>query len=376
MFYYIKKLLRIIYLFDTRLRYTLIYKIMGKVNIVWIIQAKVRDMNRFINNPDYVVDDMIKGYVKAHSALVSQSTRNSHVVKYKNAPVKGKVGIVTGGGSGHEPAFLGYVGRNMVDAVAVGEVFSSPPAQAFYDAIIEADSGEGVACLFGNYAGDTMNVKMAQMMADEDEIIVKTVIANDDIASSPKETKEKRHGIAGGVFMWKVGGAKAALGGTLDEVIESAQKAIDNTRSICVGLSPCVIPAVGKPNFQIEDGKMEFGVGHHGEPGLKVEDIKLANEIAREMTDSILDDMDIEGGSEVSVIVSGLGSTPLMELYILYDEIEKCLKENEISVYKVFVGNYVTSLDMNGAALTIMKLDKELKELLDFEAESKGIEIH
>ena len=376
MFYYIKKLLRIIYLFDTRLRYTLIYKIMGKVNIVWIIQAKVRDMNRFINNPDYVVDDMIKGYVKAHSALVSQSTRNSHVVKYKNAPVKGKVGIVTGGGSGHEPAFLGYVGRNMVDAVAVGEVFSSPPAQAFYDAIIEADSGEGVACLFGNYAGDTMNVKMAQMMADEDEIIVKTVIANDDIASSPKETKEKRHGIAGGVFMWKVGGAKAALGGTLDEVIESAQKAIDNTRSICVGLSPCVIPAVGKPNFQIEDGKMEFGVGHHGEPGLKVEDIKLANEIAREMTDSILDDMDIEGGSEVSVIVSGLGSIPLMELYILYDEIEKCLKENEISVYKVFVGNYVTSLDMNGAALTIMKLDKELKELLDFEAESKGIEIH
>lgn len=333
-------------------------------------------MNRFINNPDYVVDDMIKGYVKAHSALVSQSTRNSHVVKYKNAPVKGKVGIVTGGGSGHEPAFLGYVGRNMVDAVAVGEVFSSPPAQAFYDAIIEADSGEGVACLFGNYAGDTMNVKMAQMMADEDEIIVKTVIANDDIASSPKETKEKRHGIAGGVFMWKVGGAKAALGGTLDEVIESAQKAIDNTRSICVGLSPCVIPAVGKPNFQIEDGKMEFGVGHHGEPGLKVEDIKLANEIAREMTDSILDDMDIEGGSEVSVIVSGLGSIPLMELYILYDEIEKCLKENEISVYKVFVGNYVTSLDMNGAALTIMKLDKELKELLDFEAESKGIEIH
>ena len=150
MFYYIKKLLRIIYLFDTRLRYTLIYKIMGKVNIVWIIQAKVRDMNRFINNPDYVVDDMIKGYVKAHSGLVSQSTRNSHVVKYKNAPVKGKVGIVTGGGSGHEPAFLGYVGRNMVDAVAVGEVFSSPPAQAFYDAIIEADSGEGVACLFGN----------------------------------------------------------------------------------------------------------------------------------------------------------------------------------------------------------------------------------
>lgn len=333
-------------------------------------------MNRFINNPDYVVDDMIKGYVKAHKNLVSQSERNTHVVKYTKAPIKGKVGIVTGGGSGHEPAFLGYVGKNMVDAVAIGEVFSSPPAQAFYDAFVEADSGAGVACLFGNYAGDTMNVKMAQMMAEDDDITVKTVIANDDVASSPKETKEKRHGIAGGVFMWKVGGARAALGGSLDEVIESAQKAVNNTRSICVGLSPCIIPAVGKPNFKIEEGKMEFGVGHHGEPGMKIEDVKSANEIAREMTSTILNDIEIKPDSEVAVIVSGLGATPLMELYILYDEIEKYLSENKISVYKVFVGNYVTSLDMNGTALTIMKLDDELKMLLDYEAESKGIEIH
>lgn len=333
-------------------------------------------MNRFINNPDYVVDDMIKGYVKAHKNLVSQSERNTHVVKYTKAPIKGKVGIVTGGGSGHEPAFLGYVGKNMVDAVAIGEVFSSPPAQAFYDAFVEADSGAGVACLFGNYAGDTMNVKMAQMMAEDDDITVKTVIANDDVASSPKETKEKRHGIAGGVFMWKVGGARAALGGSLGEVIESAQKAVNNTRSICVGLSPCIIPAVGKPNFKIEEGKMEFGVGHHGEPGMKIEDVKSANEIAREMTSTILNDIEIKPDSEVAVIVSGLGATPLMELYILYDEIEKYLSENKISVYKVFVGNYVTSLDMNGTALTIMKLDDELKMLLDYEAESKGIEIH
>lgn len=333
-------------------------------------------MNRFINNPDYVVDDMIKGYVKAHKNLVSQSERNTHVVKYTKAPIKGKVGIVTGGGSGHEPAFLGYVGKNMVDAVAIGEVFSSPPAQAFYDAFVEADSGAGVACLFGNYAGDTMNVKMAQMMAEDDDITVKTVIANDDVASSPKETKEKRHGIAGGVFMWKVGGARAALGGSLYEVIESAQKAVNNTRSICVGLSPCIIPAVGKPNFKIEEGKMEFGVGHHGEPGMKIEDVKSANEIAREMTSTILNDIEIKPDSEVAVIVSGLGATPLMELYILYDEIEKYLSENKISVYKVFVGNYVTSLDMNGTALTIMKLDDELKMLLDYEAESKGIEIH
>ncbi len=263
----------------------------------------------------------------------------------------------------------------MMQAVAVGDVLSSPSAQAFYDAFMAADSGNGVACLFGNYAGDNMNVKMAVRKAKKQGVTVKFVTANDDVASSPKETKEKRHGIAGGVFMWKIGGAKAALGGTLDEVIETAQKAVDHTRSICVGLEPCAIPAVGHPNFQIADGDMEFGIGHHGEPGINVQKLKPAKEIAIQMAKSVVDDLEPAGGAEVAVLLSGLGATPLMELYVLYDEVEAYLTEQGLKVYKVFIGDYVTSLDMNGAALTVMELDEELKELLDYEAKSPGIDI-
>jgi len=316
---------------------------------------------------------MVKGFLKAHDDLIVKNEKNDRVVQYKNAPVEGKVGLVTGGGSGHEPAFLGYVGENMMDAVAVGEVFSSPSAQAFYDAFMAADSGKGVACLFGNYAGDNMNVKMAIRKAKKQGVTVKYVTATDDVASSPKETKEKRHGIAGGVFMWKVGGAKAAKGADLDEVIATAQKAVDNTRSICVGLSPCAIPAVGHPNFDIKEGDMEFGIGHHGEPGINVQKLKPAKEIANDMAKAVIDDLEPADGDEVAVLLSGLGATPIMELYVLYDEIEAYLKEQGLSIYKVLIGDYVTSLDMNGAALTVMKLDEELKELLDYDAKAPGL---
>ena len=332
-------------------------------------------MQRFVNDPDYIVDDMVKGFVKAHEDLIVKSEKNDRVVKYKNAPVEGKVGLVTGGGSGHEPAFLGYVGENMMDAAAVGEIFSSPSAQTFYDAFLEADAGKGVACLFGNYAGDNMNVKMAIRKAGKKGVEVKMVAATDDISSSPKETKEKRHGIAGGVFMWKIGGARAALGGSLDEVIQSAQKAVDATRSICVGLEPCTIPAVGHPNFNIENGKMEFGIGHHGEPGMNVQELKSADEIADQMTEAVCEDLELARGDETAVILSGLGATPVMEQYVLYGRAEKYLERKGIHVYRAFVGNYVTSLDMNGAALTIMRLDDELKELLEYEAGCPGLTV-
>ncbi|WP_287477373.1 dihydroxyacetone kinase subunit DhaK [Anaerostipes sp.] len=332
-------------------------------------------MQRFVNDPDYIVDDMVKGFVKAHEDLIVKSEKNDRVVKYKNAPVEGKVGLVTGGGSGHEPAFLGYVGENMMDAAAVGEIFSSPSAQTFYDAFLEADAGKGVACLFGNYAGDNMNVKMAIRKAGKKGVEVKMVAATDDISSSPKETKEKRHGIAGGVFMWKIGGARAALGGSLDEVIQSAQKAVDATRSICVGLEPCTIPAVGHPNFNIENGKMEFGIGHHGEPGMNVQELKSADEIADQMAEAVCEDLELARGDETAVILSGLGATPVMEQYVLYGRAEKYLERKGIHVYRAFVGNYVTSLDMNGAALTIMRLDDELKELLDYEAGCPGLTV-
>lgn len=328
-------------------------------------------MQRIINNPENVVDDMLKGFVQCHADLLVR-TENPRVLKYKDAPVSGKVGIVTGGGSGHKPAFIGYIGKNMVDAVAVGEIFSSPTAKAFYDAFKAADSGQGVACLFGNYAGDIMNVKMAIELAEEDGITVKTVIANDDVPSAPKSEREKRRGVAGEVLMWKIGGAKAALGGSLDEVIAAAQKAIDNTRSIGIGLTPCTIPAVGKPNFSIEPGKMEVGIGHHGEPGIEVTDLKTADEMAQMMLDVILPDLPFAAGDEVVALISGLGATPVMELYILFNKVAELLTEKKISVYRPYVGDYFTSLEMMGVTLTIMKLDQELKELIDLDADSMG----
>jgi dihydroxyacetone kinase-like protein len=324
-------------------------------------------MQRFINNPDEVVEDTVKGFVKAHSDLVRLAD-NPRVVVAKDAPIKGKVGIITGGGSGHEPAFVGYTGRNMLDAVAIGELFSSPTAKSFYDAMREADGGKGVVCLYGNYAGDNMNVKMAIKMAEKAGIEVATVVANDDVCSAPMEERHKRRGVAGEIFMWKVGGAKAATGASLEEVRATAQKAIDNCRSIGVGLGPCTLPAVGHPNFQIEPGTMEVGIGHHGEPGVRVEPLKSADEVGKSMCDIVLDDHNLPAGTEVAVLVSGLGATPLNELYILNDTIEREITARGLTIHKTFVGNYFTSLEMVGATLTVMALDDELKALLNADA--------
>jgi len=319
-----------------------------------------------------MVEDMLKGFVKNHHTLV-EATQNQRVIKSVYAPRKGKVGIVTGGGSGHKPAFIGYAGKNLVDAVAVGEIFTSPSAQAFYDAFMAADGGAGVACLYGNYAGDNMNVKMAMDMAEEDGVTVKRVAANDDVPSAPNDSREKRRGVAGEIFMWKAAGAKAALGATLDEVISIAQRAIDNTRSMGIGLSPCTIPSVGHANFNIEAGTMEVGIGHHGEPGVYVAKLQSADEIAATMLGVILPDLPFRRGDEVAALVSGLGATPVMEQYILYNKVEEILADTGITVYRSYVGNYFTSLEMMGASLTMMKLDDELKFLIDMECESMGL---
>jgi len=315
---------------------------------------------------------MLEGCIKAAPHLIAR-TNNRRVLKYAGAPVKGKVGVVTGGGSGHKPAFIGYIGRNMVDAVAVGEIFTSPPARMFFDAFREADSGNGVACLYGNYTGDNMNVKMAVEMAEDCGIEVKTVVANDDVPSAPKTQADKRRGVAGEILMWKIGGAKAAMGASLDEVISAAQKAIGSTRSMGIGLKPCAIPEVGHPNFIIDDGMMEVGIGHHGEPGLEVVKLETADEIAERMTGIILPDLPFKPGDETVVLLSGLGATPVMELYILYNRVHEILLSQNIKIYRSYVGNYFTSLEMAGATLTIMKLDAELKECVDCEADSIGL---
>lgn len=327
-------------------------------------------MQRILNNPDDIVEEMLSGFLKVHSDIV-EATENKRVVKSRHIP-EGKVGVVTGGGSGHKPAFIGYVGKNLCDAAAVGEICSSPTAAAFLDAFKGADQGAGIACLYGNYSGDNMNVKMAVKMAEKAGITVKTVVANDDVASAPKNQREKRRGVAGEVFMWKAGGARAAKGGSLDQVIRAAQKAIDHTRSVGIGLTPCTLPAVGHPNFAIKEGTMEVGIGHHGEPGIEVCKIETAAQMAKRMVDIVIPDYPFEEGDEVAVLVSGLGATPVMELYVLYQEVDKLLKEKGIHVYKSYVGNYFTSLDMMGATLTVMRLDEELKELLDMPADSVG----
>ena len=329
-------------------------------------------MQKFINDPSLVVDEMLQGFVKAHEDLIS-STENDRVLKYRESPINGKVGIVTGGGSGHKPAFIGYIGKNMCDAVAVGEIFTSPPAQMFYDAIKAADGGKGVAILYGNYAGDNMNVAMAMEEAEDEGIEVKKVVANDDVPSAPKSEPDKRRGVAGEILMWKVGGAKAAMGGSLDEVIAAAQKAIDSTRSIGVGLSGCTIPEVGHPNFSVDPGKMEVGIGHHGEPGIEIADLESSREVAKRMVDVVLPDLPFQSGDEVALLVSGLGSTPVMELYILYRDVVTLLEEKGLKVYISYVGNYFTSLEMAGATMTLMKLDDELKTCMDYEADSVGL---
>lgn len=329
-------------------------------------------MQKFLNDPSRVVEEMLEAFVVVHADLVS-NTDNERVIKYKNAPVQGKVGIVTGGGSGHKPAFIGYLGRNMVDAVACGEIFSSPPAQMFYDAVKAADGGEGVAILYGNYAGDNMNVAMAMEELADEGIEVKKVVANDDVPSAPKGEEDRRRGVAGEILMWKVGGAKAAMGASLDEVISTAQKAINNTRSMGVGLSPCTIPDVGHPNFTIPEGKMEIGIGHHGEPGIEVADLEPAKKVAQRMCDVILPDLPFVAGDEAVVLISGLGSTPVMQLYILFNDVQRILKEKGIKIHVSYVGNYFTSLEMAGATLTLMKLDEELKACINYECDSVGM---
>lgn len=329
-------------------------------------------MQKIINDPSTVVDEMLQGFINVHSDVVT-TTENDRVLKYIKAPVENKVGIVTGGGSGHKPAFIGYIGRNMVDAVAVGELFSSPPAQMFYDAIKEADSGKGVAILYGNYAGDNMNVAMAMELAEDEGIKVGKVVANDDVPSSPLSDSKKRRGVAGEILMWKVGGAKASMGGSLEEVLAVAQKAINNTRSMGVGLSPCAIPEVGHPNFSIEPGTMEVGIGHHGEPGIEVTALETAAQIAARMCAVVLPDLPFTENDEVIVLISGLGSTPVMELYILFNEIKKIMDNKGIKIHRALVGNYFTSLEMAGATLSVMKLDDELKACFDVEADSVGL---
>lgn len=328
-------------------------------------------MKKFINAPDSFVDEALEGIVMAHEDKVMLYPADSRVVMRARRDLQGnKVGIVTGGGFGHLPVFLGYVGKGLADSCAVGNVFSSPSSMQIFHAMQATDSGKGVLQLFGCYQGDKMNFQMARMMAEREGIPCETVIVSDDIAAAPLEQRQMRRGIAGIMFAYKIAGACAETGADLKTVAAAAKKAADATRTFGVSLSSCTIPAVGRPNFSINEGKMEIGMGIHGEPGLKESDILTADETAELLFRRILEDNPCPKGSSIAVLVNGLGATPLEELYILYRRVAQLCAEYGIRVHRAYVGEFATSLEMAGASISVMKLDEELISLLDAPCDS------
>lgn len=320
-------------------------------------------MKKIINDPKRFVDETIEGLLSAYPdqlACVKNDLRC--IIRKSRKP--GKVGLETGGGSGHLPLFLGYVGQGMLDGCAVGNVFASPSANKMLEVTKAIDSGNGVLYIYGNYSGDKMNFKIAAELAEIEGIKVEQVIGNDDMASAPKGQEDKRRGIAGIFYIFKIAGACAEEMASLDEVKRVAEKTRDNLRTMGVGLSPCIIPEVGKPTFEINEGEMEIGIGIHGEPGIRKGGLRKADEIVEEIMNSILKDLPYQEGDEVSVLVNGLGSTPKEELYIVYRKIAKILAREKILIYHPYVGEFATSMEMAGMSISLLKLDRELKKLL------------
>ncbi|MBP1917872.1 dihydroxyacetone kinase subunit DhaK [Youngiibacter multivorans] len=317
-------------------------------------------MKKIINSPDKVVSEMLEGMEKAHRNLVY--IRELEVITRREKSEK--VGLVSGGGSGHEPSHAGYVGKGMLDSAVAGNVFASPSPDRILKGIEEANSGKGVLLVIKNYSGDIMNFEMAKDLAMMDGIEVDSVVVRDDVAVPDSTYSTGRRGIAGTVFVHKIAGARAEAGGTLPEVKAAAEKAISRIRSMGMAMTPCTLPGVGKPGFSLADDEIEIGMGIHGEPGVNRSHILSAAELAEVLLEKILADYDYSG-KEVALMVNGLGGTPLMELYILNNEVERILSEKGIKVYRTFVGNFMTSLEMSGCSLTLMDLDDELKELLD-----------
>ena len=312
-------------------------------------------MKKIINKPENFVDETMEGIICAYGDRVKLLNGDKRIL-VTNMPVpEGKVGIVTAGGSGHLPVFLGYVGQGMLDGCAVGNVFASPSAQKMTEMIKACDHGSGVLCLYGNYGGDKMNFAMACEEADFDDIKTRSVLVCDDVCSSPKETAERRRGVAGMVYAFKIAGAAQKMM-TLDEVADVAQKALDNTRTMGVALSPCIVPEVGKPTFSINDDEIELGMGIHGEPGIEVRKMMTADEVAETVLAKITADMPLHAGDEVSVMVNGLGATPLEEQLIVYRKLHQLLADQGVSVYMPHIGEFATSMEMAGLSVTVIRL--------------------
>ncbi len=331
-------------------------------------------MKKIINNVENVVVEMCEGMVKAHPTQL-QFDKKYKIIKRKELN-SNKVSLISGGGSGHEPSHGGFVGTGMLDAAVCGDIFVSPSTMQVYNAILQTKSKSGALLIIKNYTGDCMNFDAAAQMAfEEDDINVEKVYVNDDVAVTDSLYTVGRRGVAGTIFVHKIAGAAAEKGMDVLGVKAIAEKTIANVRSLGFAFTSCTVPAKGAPTFELGENEMEFGAGIHGEPGIARQPLVSADDLAINIMNKILDDIKIMPDEEVALIINGLGGTPLQELYLLNNSVNKILEEKNVKVYKTFVGNYMTSLDMAGASVSVLKLDNELKELLDCSAETAGLRV-
>ena len=324
----------------------------------------MRNMKKILNDPFKYVDEMLEGMCLAHPELYRQTGESGRVIVRASDTGEGKVGIVSGGGSGHLPIFTGYVGKGLLDACAIGDVFASPSVEQMADAMRAADGGAGVLRLYGNYGGDIMNFDMAGEMLEMEDINSTTVLLADDVASAPKNEREKRRGVAGMVYAFKIAGAAAEQMKSLEDVTRIAQKTADACHSVGAALTSCTVPQAGKPTFEISEEDMEMGMGIHGEPGVWRGNLKKADNIANEMVDMLLADINAVSGARMSVLVNSLGATPQEELYILYRIVKERLEDIGVKIVMPLVGRYATSMEMTGVSFTFCELDSELEDLL------------
>lgn len=326
-------------------------------------------MKKLINDPNSVAWESLEGMALAYPKLIRKLDGLSSLARV-DAPVAGKVTVVTGGGSGHEPLFMGYVGRGMPDASVAGNIFACPPGETIYRTAKAVHGGRGILFVYNNYAGDVLNFDMAAEMLQDDGISVATVLITDDVASAPPERRADRRGVAGDMFILKVVGARAEENVGLEEVAATVVKANEATRSMGIALTSCIIPASGRPIFDMPEGEMEIGMGLHGEIGVEHGPLLPADQVAQNLLNRLLDDKRGEAGNEVAVLVNGFGATPLGELFIVFRAVSQLLKEAGIPIFRSYVGNYGTSLNMAGCSLSLMWLDEDLKRLLMAPAES------
>ena len=324
-------------------------------------------MKKIINNADNFVEESISGLVKSYPEIYKYSSETNKVLM-RSVKGNNKVGLVSGGGSGHLPLFTGYIGKGLLDSCAIGNVFASPSVDEISTAIKSANSEKGVLCIYGNYGGDVMNFDMASEMLEMEDIKVESVVVADDVASASKEEKEKRRGVTGMLYVFKTTGAIAESGADFDEVKRVAIKTNENIRTMGIALTPTILPQAGKPTFEIGDDEMEIGMGIHGEPGIRRGKLKTANEITEELSEKLLSDIDLNKGDKVSILINSLGATPHEELFIVANKFNDILNDNGIVNSKSYVGRYATSMEMAGMSITMLKLDDELEKLLLEEA--------